>query len=127
MAQSATAGGLCVNPDPRIRPESEFLLLRAQVLIVLTGEMTVLKQLTGPGLFAWAPPVSSSTFRPHSTAKHAEATEGARLQSVSAVGGSRVPPGCHPSPGIRRLKHQLISQVYKCGSQTGLPTPPGEH
>lgn len=89
MSQSAKGGGgagLCINADSRIRPESEFLLLRAQVLMVLAGEMTILKQLTDPWLFAWAPSVLSSTFRPHATAKKPEATEGHGEQSVSALG-----------------------------------------
>ena len=42
--KSSRAGSLCVNTNSRTCPDSEYLMLRAHILIVLTAEM-ILKQL----------------------------------------------------------------------------------
>lgn len=84
MCQLARAGSLGVNTNSRTCPDSEFLMLRAQILIDLTAVM-ILKQLVHGFSLGISPSCQALSLPQHYRAKRTEATkEGHGLCSISA-------------------------------------------
>lgn len=74
ISQLAGTGSLAINTDSRICPESEFLLLRTQILNFFWNYWDNSEAADwSMDFFAWDPSITSSHISPENTAKKSEA------------------------------------------------------